>query len=397
MNPLLKGEGTEFNRNFTFRYPYFQRGAGPHQVSEVETRAVADFCFSHTNIALVLSFTPEDNLMRPWKPNPAAESQRIKTSVLAADAPYFNYVAEQYRAIHGGKDAPESPPGQGSFSEWVYFHYGRWSFACRGWWIPQVGAAARSEPKPAAESAQSVGWAQNIGNYGPAEPKPEAKGAAGKSAPKGGMRRGEKRPAPGAESAAQDQQAEARQTAEDLNALRWFAERKIDGFVDWKPVADAGFPGRKVEVGGFKPFLRLNPPAEDLEPLAERHWRFLRRLVELLPELAIEEVKTEPLGDGVWRVTAVVVNRGYLPTVSRMGRLTNDPLLLQAAIDLPPGAGLVTGYPRVEIPTLAGNGGKAEPKWLVRTAPGKEAVLTLRAWCSSVGSVSKSVKLPRGG
>ena len=33
--------GVDFNRNFTFEYPYFQAGAGPSQVSETETRAVA--------------------------------------------------------------------------------------------------------------------------------------------------------------------------------------------------------------------------------------------------------------------------------------------------------------------------------------------------------------------
>ncbi|MHB8901433.1 MAG: M14 family zinc carboxypeptidase, partial [Thermoguttaceae bacterium] len=32
--------GVAFDRNFTFDYPYFQPGAGPHQVSEIETRAV---------------------------------------------------------------------------------------------------------------------------------------------------------------------------------------------------------------------------------------------------------------------------------------------------------------------------------------------------------------------
>jgi hypothetical protein len=424
--------GTEFNRNFPFRYPYFQRGAGPHQVSEVETRAVADFCFNHTNIAAVLSFTPEDNLMRPWKPNPAAESQRIKTSVLGADAPYFDYVAEQYRGIHGGKDAPESPPGQGSFSEWAYFHYGRWSFACRGWWIPQTGAPdAKTEPKPGEKPGQSVGWGVSpsgagepaeagadapaysssvvaglpteppaqgtVGNYAPEEAKPGTKPPSSRPEAKGPFGRGRKPPAVGPERRADEQQADAKQAAEDLSALRWFAEKKIDGFVDWKPVAHPDFPGRRVEVGGFKPLVRLNPPAEELEPLAERHWRFLRRLAELLPDLAIEEVKTEPLGEGVWRVTALVVNRGYLPTVSAMGRMTNSPLLLQAAIELPTGASLVTGHPRVQLPTLPGNGGKAEPKWLVRTEPGKEAVLTLRAWCASVGSVTKSVKVKGGG
>jgi len=80
-----------------------------------------------------------------------------------------------------------------------------------------------------------------------------------------------------------------------------------------------------------------------------------------------------------------------------MGRLTNEPLLLQAAIDLPQGVSLVTGHPRVQLPALAGSGGKAEPRWLVRTEPGKEAVLTLRAWCASVGTVTKSVKVTGGG
>jgi hypothetical protein len=407
--------GTEFNRNFPFRHPYFQRGAGPHQVSEVETRAVADFCFNHQNIAVVLSFTPEDNLMHPWKPNPAAESQRIKTSLLGADAPYFDYVAEQYRAIHGGKDAPESPAGQGSFSEWAYFHFGRWSFACRGWWIPQVGPPdAKTEPKPGEKPGQpkpaekpaeakqpakpdSVEVAGNIGNYGPESAKPGVKPPSGKPEAKGRMGRGRKPPVADGEKKAEEPKADPRQAAEDLNALRWFAEKKIDGFVDWKPVSHPDFPGRKVEVGGFKPFLRLNPPAEELEPLAERHWRFMRRLVELLPDLAIEEVKAEPLGEGVWRITALVVNRGYLPTVSEMGRITNEPLLLQAAIELPQGVSLVTGHPRVQLPALAGSGGKAEPRWLVRTEPGKEAVLTLRAWCASVGSVTKSVKVTGGG
>jgi hypothetical protein len=70
--------GVAFNRNFTFRHPFFKVGAGPHQVSEIETRAVADFCFDHPNIALVFTFTPEDNLMKPWKPGNDSVSGSLK-------------------------------------------------------------------------------------------------------------------------------------------------------------------------------------------------------------------------------------------------------------------------------------------------------------------------------
>jgi len=49
-------DGVDFNRNFTFNYEFFGQGSGAHQVSEVETRAIADFAFDHPNIGLVIFF-----------------------------------------------------------------------------------------------------------------------------------------------------------------------------------------------------------------------------------------------------------------------------------------------------------------------------------------------------
>jgi hypothetical protein len=364
--------GVAFNRNFTFRYPYFERGAGPHQVSEAETRAVADFAFSHRNIAAVLTFTPEDNLMRPWKPDKSSESKPIKTAVLSADAPYFDFVAEQYREIHGGKDPPESPQGQGSLSEWAYFHYGRWSFACRGWWIPQVEPEQKEEEEAEdsdEQASKNEPAEEKLSNAESSETKPSKK------------------------KPADDKSEEDKRGAEDLNALRWFAREKIEGFADWKPIAHPDFPERKVEVGGFKPLVRLNPPADRLDSLAEKHCRFVRRLVKLLPRVAIQETKVEPLGEGVWRVTAVVVNQGYLPTQPEMGRLTRIPQVLQIQLELPDGAELVTGHRRVRLEPLAGRGGKAEQTWLVRAPRDKRATLKLRVWSPSVGTKVSKIKL----
>ncbi len=373
--------GVAFNRNFTFRYGYFERGAGPHQVSEVETRAVADFAFSHPNIAAVLTFTPEDNLMRPWKPSGSDESKRIKTAVLSADAPYFDFVAEQYQEIHGGKDPPESPQGRGSFSEWAYFHYGRWSFACRGWWIPEVEPEEEDdEAKPSDDEASGK---ESV------EEEPSDDDSAEKKPPEdepSDRKSGEKK-------STEEKSKEDKRGADDLNALRWFAREKIDGFVDWKPIKHPDFPERKVEVGGFRPFLRWNPPADRLEPLADKHWQFVRRLVKLLPRIAIQETKVEPLGEGVWRVTAVVVNRGYLPTMSQMGRTTREPQPLQAQIELPKGASLVTWHPRVQLPVLAGRGGKVEQTWWVRAPQAKPGTLRLRVWSPSVGTAVKKIEL----
>ncbi len=325
------GDGVSLNRNFTFRYPSFERAAGPHAVSELESRTIADFAFDHPNIAVVFTFTPEDNLMNPWKPNTSAEGGRIKTTLLSADAPYQDFIANCYQKAHGGKTAPASPAGEGSFSEWAYFHYGRWSLAARGWWIPQVAA-------PAAD------------------------------------KEGEKKP------------SEEKRGADDVNALRWFAQQNIDGFVDWTPVEKAGFPGKRVDVGGFKPFYQLNPPAAELDALAERHFQFFTQLPSILPRIEIRDAKAEPLGGGMYRISATVVNNGYLPTMSEMGRVSEQAYPLQIKLDLPADTQWIQGSPRVELGKLDGNGGKAERTWIVRLPNPTMTTAKLKAWAPAVGS-----------
>jgi len=354
--------GVAFNRNFTFRYPYFERGAGPHQVSEIETRAVADFAFSHPNIAAVVTFTPEDNLMQSWKPDGSSESKRIKTAVRSDDSPYFDFIAEAYCEIHGGENPPESVRGEGSFSEWAYFHYGRWSLGCRGWWIPQV--AVEKEESDKDEAATEKPEEEQSEEEKSEEEKSEA-----------------------------EEPKEEKRGADEINALRWFDREKIDGFAKWKRIEHPDFPGKQVEVGGLRPFLQLNPPVDRLDPLAEKHGQFVRRLVELLPQVAIHETKAESLGGGVWRVTVAVVNRGYLPTMSQMGETTRQPHKLQIELQLPQGASLAAGHPRLQLPVLAGHGGKAEQTWLVVLANAKSATLRARVWSPSVGSQMKKITL----
>src|SRR5262249_26514033 len=135
---LDRGDGVAFNRNFPFHYPYFKPGAGRNAVSEIETRAVADFAFDHRNIAIVFCFSPEDNLMHVWKPDD--NEGKIKSHIQRGDLPQYEFIAEKYRKLLGASDPPPSPAGEGSFSEWAYMQFGRWSFAARGWWIPKIAA-----------------------------------------------------------------------------------------------------------------------------------------------------------------------------------------------------------------------------------------------------------------
>ncbi len=350
--------GVDFSRNFTFAYRFFEPGVGPNQVSEPETRAIADFCFAHPNIALVFSFSPEDNLFHPWKADDAAAQARIKTGLLPADAPYTALLGERFQKLHGGADAPESATYAGSFVRWAYFHYGRWSLASRAWWPPKV-----EPPKPAETPAAT-------------EP-PKA----------------EEKPAEKTEEPKKDEIKEDTRAAEQLNALRWFAQQNIDGFVNWTPIEHPDFPGKKVEVGGFKPFLLLNPPAAELDGLAKKHLDFLLTMPDLLPRVALQDVAAENVGAGIYRVTLLVVNDAPLPTLSAMGAASAHTYPLQVTLTLPEGAKLITGRARQQLSPIAGNGGYEKLEWLLFTDGATSKKVQIRAAAPAIGDASVELEL----
>ncbi len=366
--------GVALNRNFTFHYPTFAAGAGSHAVSEIESRAVADFAFTHPNIALVFCFTPDDNLFEPWKGE--KESGKYVNSILPADADALSFIAEQYRTLHGGNHPPEVPKGEGSFVEWAYFHYGRWSLGARGWWIPNTPADAAKKDDEKADDKKQPDAAKADA---PKSDAPKAEAEADK-------KNGDKKDAEKKDTDKKDNEKKLDPAAAELaNALRWFDKQGIEGFVPWQPVEHPDFPGKKVEVGGVKPFLLLNPPAKELDALAEKHGDFLLQLADWLPRLKIAETKVTALGGGVFRLTVKVVNTGHLPTQPAISKTAEHSNPVQLKLDLPEGVSLVTGHPRHLLGILTGNGGSAEQTWLLRGPTGKAAKIKIIAYAAAAG------------
>ncbi|MBI1367848.1 MAG: hypothetical protein GC162_04255 [Planctomycetes bacterium] len=324
--------GVNFNRNFPNDYPYFKEGAGPHQVSEVETRAVADFAFDHNNIAAVFTFSPDDNLFHPWK----GRGERDESMTMPGkDAMYAGHFAEIYSDLHGGKNPPPAGSGKGAFVPWCYEDFGRWSFGTRAWWPPTIEQKKEDDKK-------------------------------------------------------EDKKKDGRD-ADEMNLLHWMDKEKIDGFVNWTPIQHPDFPDRKVEVGGFKPFVAINPPAGELDALADKHMKAIAKLIDLMPRVKIDHVKVEPLGGSVYRLTALIINDGYLPTMSEMGRISREPNPLQAAIELPKGATFLQGFSRRQFGPIAGSGGHEELAWLIHCDAGEA---TMRVYSPTTGSTSTKVTLP---
>ena len=74
--------------------------------------------------------------------------------------------------------------------------------------------------------------------------------------------------------------------AKQRRLWKWLqATDQKDAFVPWTEISHPDFPDKKVEVGGFKPYICMNPPADSLKMQAKRYSDFLIYLGSLLPEV----------------------------------------------------------------------------------------------------------------
>lgn len=327
------GDGVAFNRNFPFRYQPFAVGAGPHQVSEEETRYVADFIYDHPEIVQIVTFTPDDNLINPWKHDANKDKQPEKRSAQKADVETFNRYSELYKQEVKAEQTPSHYYDRGSFSEWAYFHVGRWSLAARGW-SPLYEKVERPEDAPEIKDKRELA---------------------------------------------------------DQQLLAWLDANKIDGFVKWQAIDHPDFPGKRVEVGGFKPFVRLNPPADHLDAIAEKHVNFLLKAHSLSSRLGFRNTKQTSLGGGVYRIETTVVNFGELPTMTAMGKINTIPYPLQLSIETPEKTTFIQGHARTTLSPIAPHGGKQAHTWLIRTTG--DPKFKLRVYSPTVDAVETEVSV----
>jgi hypothetical protein len=347
--------GVNFNQNFTFNYKFFAEGSGPNQVSEAETRAVADFVFAHPSISVVVSFSPNDNLMSPWKFDPRAAagegSRRIVTSVTKEDEQYYQYMGKRFQEITGLKDAPKSDESGGSFTQWAYFHAGRWSFSTFPWWAPELKAQR--------DSGEVSGRRAPPGPGEPRRGKPEG----------------------------EDETVER-----ILRTLRWYDAAGIrDVSVPWKAFKHPDFPGKEVQIGGLKPFVLQNPPADSLAVLAPAYNAFFADLAAKLPSVSITNVRTTTLRSGVYRIDLDIVNDGYFPTNSGLGHQLHWVRDVALTLELPEKGSVASGMARQVLDPIAGGGSSLPMSWVVVAPEG--STVTVKAESPACGTSSQRITL----
>lgn len=350
--------GVDLDRNFQHEYPYWQADAGPHMVSEAESRALVDFAVAHRNIAAILTWGHSDNLVtppngqgrlgpaslgdlmgfadaaddealevgvysttpdnafgglrlrgaQPGRDNNPQSGRRPATTVNGDDVPYFAAVAERYGEVTGIDATPLNRVPEGAFFQFGYFQYGVPSFTTQGWAMP-------------------TGEGEGPGR-----------------------------------GATLEQEA--------LHRLGDAA------FVAWSPVDHPDFD--EVEVGGFVPQALTNPASPDAAAI-EAQGDFVVALAGMLPRVAIADTEVTAHGGGIYTVSAVVENAGYFPTALAHGITAGavDPVLVQIQVD--PDA-IVTGAEKsARIRTLAGSGNRERISWVIRGRSGQQVEIRVRA------------------
>ena len=385
--------GVDLNRNFQHAYPYWQRDAGPNMVSEPETRALMDFVVAHRNIAAILSFGHSDNLVtppdaggkladagvldltafanasntdtfeqgvfrvgggggfgfgfgfggggggggglrlrgaQPGRDNDAGSGRRPATTVNEGDLEYFETVSDAYKEITGITKVGINRQAEGAFFQFGYYQFGVPSFSTQGWALPEAAPDESEDDEPS-----DAGEEQEQKRGGGDTP------------------------------------------STDATVLAALEGAGIDAFVEWTPFAhpDLG----DVEIGGFRPYAVVNPPAEQLAELGRAHGAFAVRLAGMLPRVGIADTEVENHGGGIFTVSVEVENTGYFPTSLQHGVVSRSvqPTIVQ--IQVAPEAILTGAAKTSTVQRLEGSGARERFSWVILGQEGTSVEILVRS------------------
>jgi len=348
-------EGLDLNRNFPvqWRQEYQQEGAGPYPTSEPEARALAHFITGHQNITGGIAFhTWSGVLLRPL-------ADRDDKEMPAEDLWTYQAIGARgteitgYPAISTYHDFLYHPAEvtTGGFDDWLYDHLGIFAWTVEIW-SPQRQAGI--------EKYKYIDWYRE------------------------------------------------HDFEDDLKMLAWSDDvLEGKGYVDWYPYEHPELG--PVELGGWDmQYAFRNPPPQFLEAEIAPFARWLVWHLLISPHLALYEASARKLGPDTYRVRLVVHNDGWLP--SYVTKKAMEKKLVRAVvceIELPEGAALETGEPRVELGQLEGYAYKppvpvsfspwdptedrAKVEWVVRAPQGSQVTLTARH--ERAGTVTTQVTL----
>ena len=300
------------------------------------------------------------------------------TTVNSGDIDYYRTISTKYSEMTGIKQVLVAGKPEGAFFQYGYFQYGVPSFTTPGWGLAE---APRGQGMPG-------------GIPGGAAPAPEGGSTSGSQrasqfAALMGRRGGGGPSFPGAAGGEGQAGGEPQSQAVDRQLLQWMDKEKIEGFVPWTKFQhpDLG----EVEIGGFKPYMTVNPPAAKIAELGKTHADFVVYLTSLFPGVKIAKLEAANLGGGLFRIKAEVENSGYLPTSLAHAVIARAVKPTMVQIQVPPD-NIISGNTKTnQVALLSGSGGRSKFEWLIKAKAGES--IELKVVSQKGGADKRSVAL----
>ena len=292
------------DHNFMHGYRPNLATAGPHQLSEPESLALANFVLDHPEIVGAVVFGPHDTVVTVPDHKALDRTGKVPTGITTEDLPTYRRFGEGYRELIGATLSHDEPD-DGAFHAWLYAQRGVPVAAVTGW-------------GPSTESPKTEDKAEaDAGNRSPED--------------------------------------------------RWIQLLDESGpqhaIAEWRTFEHPTLG--PVEIGGEIPGSRLNPPAGDLQSIGEKHARFVARVADERPRLVVDPVRVESLPGGLLRVDLKVTNTGQRPLRTEMARRNRAirPLLIRPDVER---SRILAGPPLTLVERLPSHGGHAETTWIIR-------------------------------
>ncbi len=353
--------GTILNMNFPYKYPRFKTHAGSYPLSAPETHALVDFILAHREIALIQIYGFDDNLLNPPS-RPAkqlsenkkeeATSRRERRleelNIEPQDLFYFQKISKIYKKMTQttGNFPIQSTPG--NFGQWLYFHFGVPAFTTRIWWPPQAETIKNPERKSDSTRIESTQKPKEIKN-----PPPKSS------------------------------------SNEELSWLKWMdTTRQGQGFLPWEKFKHPTLG--EVEIGGFHPFFKSNPPVELLAGSAPNHLNFSLYLANLIPEIKISEINCEKQNDAVYLLTVKITKTGFLPvkTIFAQERQLGKPVIVRLNLN---SGQLLSGTKQTKLKNLVLDSAEEKLEWLILKE--RDSKIVLEVLSETAGQLQQAIIL----
>ncbi|MBX3355142.1 MAG: hypothetical protein KF724_05530 [Phycisphaeraceae bacterium] len=388
--------GVDPDRNFPHRWQEFEPTAGVAPLSEPESWALAQFVLEHPRIFAIHVLGRHDTVVQPPDGRGRDVSGRLPIVLEEADVPLWNELAKLYRDTTGQSRA-QGADMAGSFALWAMVHRGIPTFATTMWGRPDLPERASPERGAGDGAAPAATAPPESEIAAPATPTP---GAAAAEAPRPAARpRGRSAPPARAPARPVEPTPAGAVEAEGADWLKYSdSQRDGAGFVEWTPF-DHPTLG-PVEIGGFVPGFRENPPADQFDEIASKQRDWLVRLASMRPQIEVRGPEVRTLAPRLIQVDLGLKQVGRLPLTLTPGKSAGMARAVVTRLSTP--LDRVKSGRRVDVRRGFDPGEFIEAQWIVDTSSGEPFEITIAhpvfgEWVSTVRDGAASAPAHRAG